>query len=118
SLSGKSTLVSFRRLCKQRTNTLRENSERLEFALRALNLKAMRSTCCEFIAANPRGLSFERGTRRRSRRIGPETGWCIRGKAEGSKTETGDFIGALKSPFLSVVHGGCGDSIIGDTPAA
>ena len=44
-------------------------------------------------------------TRRRWRRIGPETGLVYRGKAEGSKTETGDFIGALKSRFLSVVHG-------------
>ena len=36
---------------------------------------------------------------------GQKQGWCIRRKAEGPKTETADFIGALKSPFLSVVHG-------------
>ena len=36
---------------------------------------------------------------------GQKQGWCIRRKAEGPKTETADSIGALKSPFLSVVHG-------------
>jgi hypothetical protein len=35
---------------------------------------------------------------------GQQQGWRIRRKAEASKTETPDSIGALKSPFLSVVH--------------
>jgi hypothetical protein len=36
---------------------------------------------------------------------GQKQGWCIRRKVEAPKTETADYIGALKSPFLSVVHG-------------
>jgi hypothetical protein len=36
---------------------------------------------------------------------GQKQGWCIRRKVEAPKTETADSIGALKSPFLSVVHG-------------
>ena len=44
------------------------------------------------------------GVRDEDRRAsGQKQGWCIRRKAEGPKTETADFIGALKSPFLSVV---------------
>ena len=50
-------------------------------------------------------LSLIAGTRRRSRRIEPEVGLVYRRKVEVPKSETADFIGALKSPFLSVVHG-------------
>jgi hypothetical protein len=40
-----------------------------------------------------------------------------RRKVEVPKSETADFIGALKSPFVSVSMG-CRDGIIGDTRAA